>query len=32
MLDLFDGFVLLTLVPLCLAVLGLYTQVRSMVS
>ncbi|MFJ4716045.1 type VII secretion integral membrane protein EccD [Streptomyces sp. NPDC088785] len=31
-LDLFDGFVLLTLVPLCLAVLGLYTQVRSMVS
>ncbi|MER5947706.1 type VII secretion integral membrane protein EccD [Streptomyces sp. NPDC001904] len=32
LLDLFDGFVLLTLVPLCLAVLGLYTQVRSMVS
>lgn len=32
MLDLFDSFVLLTLVPLCLAVLDVYTSVRGLTS
>ena len=32
MLDLFDSFVLLTLVPLCLAVLDVYTTVRGLTS
>lgn len=31
-LDLADGFLLLSLMPLCLAVLDLYSQVRSMTS
>lgn len=32
MLDLFDGFVLLTLLPLCLAVLDIYSSARSLTS